>query len=259
MSVSVIVKYPGIEETSRLDNVPYTCTLQKLKKIIIKLNKFEGDPSKVLLVRNGSVLKNDEQTVGDLPLDDENSTSIFVTGIKSRIKQQPIPEEPPVEETNEVQQEAPRPQIPIQPQWNNLNNVNQGPRRGRNGISGLVSTRNFIIACICLFAFSGLLIAFIYRKKVIGKTPEQKKAEHAEKIAREFKKKLTQKPDYGKQSHYGPYIGIALVLLFFVRALMNVKWTLNLAMDSVVVFFKSLLPTWNGNAFANEHQINRPQ
>ena len=245
MSVTLTIKYPGKNETLTLENVPYTANISKIKKMIIKANHFEGDPEKVNIVNHGKILRPDD-TIGSLPLDGEQQITLFAVGIQSRFKSnsEPVSQAKQQNEQNEEkeQNEDNHPHN-IPPVHNNFTNQNQpqphrnpfargrtladGPKKQRNfSMSNVV---NILIILVVLLGFSAAFVSMFLRKggNPFSSAQSQITKSHSSPISIFFK-----------------YFTLIFVLLLFIIPMTRIHWTIDLFKTVVVVFFKSILPSF---------------
>lgn len=237
MSVTIVAKYPGVATPHTLKNVTYETTIEQLVKVLIKINKSEAAPEQVLIVHKGRVLSTDTK-VGDLTLDESQTATIFVTGMKNNQKKpepapQPaanIPAEPLPELPRNPPQNNPPPfnnmfnQPQPQPQFNNR--PAQTPQFRQNTAPREDSMLNgLLIAGGVLF----LLIVFVYNLSTLASC------------------------SWGQLIFWIIFTGGFFAFLF-----RNVKWSIPLCAKVIKHYFFSITPFWNQNDFLQEMgaQIN---
>ena len=251
MSVNVLVKFPGVEETILMKNVPYNTTISTLKKKICKATKFEGDEEKVRLIQIGKILDLNSQ-VGSLSLDSEQQVQIFVTGIKSRQKQQQAPEPQPNPRPQHPNNE-PLPNIPPRNNFNQniFNNNNQQPQNGymfgrrinnnNNNNFGhnrndFLTKRNIILFVV--FAIISALITYSFLNAKHG--PRKPKF-----INFMQKASMPRKPFTIRSLLNLKTLAFIFVILLFSIPLFRIRWNAYLFKQSVYFFFRSMLPTFS--------------
>ena len=268
MSVNVIVKFPGVDETIKIENVPYTTKISKLKKQICKITKFEGDLEKVKIIQLGRIIDLDSE-LGSLSLDDEQQIQIFVTGLRSRFQsknaeiQQPKPhlnhEQQPQEQPNQRRpNDQPLPNIPPNNNFNNFNNnfnnFNNQPRNNNGYMFGRRINNNnnnfgrprnsfFSIRTVLLFITFLAVFLIIYRSFVYAKVAP---TERKQSITNVFRDPFRRARSFSYKSLLNlKTVAFILVLLLFIIPLTKIRWNRDMATTAFVFFFKSMLPSFS--------------
>ncbi|EAY14698.1 hypothetical protein TVAG_038040 [Trichomonas vaginalis G3] len=232
MSVTLTIKYPGVATPQNLKNVDYSTTIEKLKKVLIKINKSDVPLDAIKVVHKGRILQNDN-TVGDLTVDEGQTSTIFVTGIKPPVAQPKpaAPQEPQAKPVlPEVPPPQPLPQMQPQPAQNPLPQFqqnlfaqqnNNAPRQGNifEKYSSLLGLALSIIVIFAIFTFVFLSIS--------------------------------------KNNAVSTVITLVIVVAFFAYLFRNVRWTIPMVSKCLMHFFLSLTPFWNLQQFMAEEGANR--
>ena len=219
MSATVIIKYTGETETSKIENVPYTCTIEKLKRSILKINQcLENNNLK--LVNKGRILNNNEETVGNLYLEEGQQIIVYAVGIK---KFKPVLPQ-------EAQIQPPRAEIPAfrpqNPQIRNNNQMNQLK----------LMMKIVIILSLVMGILAGALILL-----------------NDEDMKDEFKK-LPKLKIRAKPLIIGVLVISSIILLYYIFIHKN-NIQSPMIQQCLKVFFKLMLPTWDMEQFKRENGV----
>lgn len=132
MSVTVKVIYAADRSTSKIMDVPNSCTIETLRKRVGKINGQDNmDP--IRLVQRGRVLQNSD-TVGSLLVSEDATVVIYATGI-----------------TKKVRKEKQFPQL----QLRNQNQINASPWKRPSKILPVLALIG-IFAVICFLSYASL-------------------------------------------------------------------------------------------------------
>lgn len=111
MSVNVIVKFAGIKEIIKINNVPATYSVEQFRKNIVKLCELNSDISKFRFIVKGQFLDM-ESKIGDLEVDESSTVTIFAAGAKPKSAiLPPKPKIEPKEEGPVAEQKEEEPEI----------------------------------------------------------------------------------------------------------------------------------------------------
>lgn len=227
MSINITIKYGGDGTTSQVNDVPSSCTIGKLKKIVAQINKMENSTS-IRLVQRGKILQ-DTQKIESLYLNNQNSLTIYATGIPGKVHKVKSPE---IQLRSPGQLNTPlNLQNQKEPFIDRIKNFANQNRRG------LIMALSLVVLTFAL-AFAGI-------DREATKIPRPKT----------YLSNGIQSLIKGQISLGGALL-LIMIALFFIWILYIIKRVgINVFLKCIILFFKSLLPTFDVESFRNENNL----
>lgn len=227
MNLNITIKYGGDGTTSQVNDVPSSCTIGKLKKIVAQINKMENT-TPIRLVQRGKILQ-DAQKIENLYLNNQNSLTIYATGIPGKVHKTESPE---IQLRSPGQLNTPfNPQAQKETIFNKLKNFANENQRG------LIMALSLIVLTFAL-AFAGI-----------------------DRDSKKMPRPTTYFPNViqslakGQISKGGAILlGIAALIIFWILHIIK-RVGISVFMNCVILFFKSILPTFDVESFRNNNNL----
>lgn len=225
MNLNITIKYGGDGTTSQINDVPSSCTISKLKKIVAQINKMENSTS-IRLVQRGKILQ-DTQKIENLYLNNQNSLTIYATGIPGKVHKT---------ETPQINLRSPG-------QLNTPLNI-QNPK-----VSFVEKIKNFANENKKGLIMLGVILVLTIALALAGLNSD------ATRIPRPKTRLPNISLTKGEIDKGGMFL-LTIILLFIVWLAYTIKRVgVQTVLNCILLFFKSLLPTFDVASFRREHDL----
>lgn len=225
MKVTINLKYAGDGSVNYLKDVPSDCTILQLKAIVAKMNKMETTDS-IRLVQRGKILENDQQ-IGSLYLKNNNEMTIYAAGIPGKVHKKAEPIET---------RQGVRPTTPIP---NNtrlfIRKANEFLEEHKKGILMIIIIMSLTLL-LAIFSVS-TISADMPKRQVPGFFNDIKALFHGEFRFRAILKLLL------------------LIMPIILMHRIVKKAGAQVVINCTLLFFKSLMPTFDVNDFRASHNV----